>query len=297
MIKSFNANENNIDKASKLRETDIFKHKDFKVNKIRLVIAYKDKFPIKNSNKKPYQIFWLKGQKAEHYILSSKSSIFLGLSNGNFYFSICVNKPEYSEDMYYDLRTLNPLLDNNDLALLTNSRGLSYWHNKNKFCGICGHETKMTDYGHARICVNKACKNKSFPRLDPAVIMLITYQDYCLLGRQKVWPIGMHSTLAGFVEHGETIEQAVARETFEETGVKIRNIQYKYSQPWPFPSSLMLGFHAEAYDKKLHVDYSELEKAEWFSKEYIKDSPENEIFKLPGKISIARRLITDWINN
>ena len=102
---------------------------------------------------------------------------------------------------------------------------------------------------------------------------------------------------AGKVEQNEKPIVSVAREVFEETGIKIRNIQYKYSQPWPFPSSLMLGFHAEAYDKKLHVDYSELEKAEWFSKEYIKDSPENEIFKLPGKISIARRLITDWINN
>ena len=297
MVKNFNANENNIDKASKLREVDIFKHKDFSISKIRLIIAYNDKFPIKNANSKPYKVLWLKGQKAKSYILKSKTVIFLGLSNGNFYFSISINQYEYSENTYYDLRTLNPLLDNNDLALLTNSRGLSYWHNKNKFCGICGHKTNMTDYGHARICGNQECKNKSFPRLDPAVIMLITYGDYCLLGRQKIWPIGMHSTLAGFVEHGETIEQAVARETFEETGVRIKNIQYKYSQPWPFPSSLMLGFHAEACDKKLNIDYSELEKAKWFSKDFIKASPENKIFKLPGKISIARRLIMDWINN
>ena len=297
MIKNFNIHENNVDKGSKLREVDIFESKNFVVNKIRLVLSYKDKFPIKNFNTKPYQVFWIKGEKAKKYILKSKAAIFLGLSNGNFYFSISSNKYEHSENIYFDLRTLNPLLNNDDLALLSTSRGLSYWHNKNKFCGICGHETKMIDYGHARLCTNIDCKNKSFPRLDPAVIMLITYKDYCLLGRQKVWPIGMHSTLAGFVEHGETIEQAVARETFEETGVKIKNIKYKYSQPWPFPSSLMLGFHAEAYDKNLKIDYSELENAKWFTKDYIKSSPENEVFKLPGKISIARRLITDWINS
>ena len=156
--------------------------------------------------------------------------------------------------------------------------------------------TKFCDYGHSRICSNDQCKNKSFPRLDPAVIMLITYKNYCLLGRQKVWPKGMHSTLAGFVEHGETIEQAVARETIEEAGVKIKNIKYKYSQPWPFPSSLMLGFHAEACNNNLKINYEELENAQWFSKEFIKSSPENETFKLPGKVSIARRLITDWLS-
>ena len=126
--------------------------------------------------------------------------------------------------------------------------------------------------------------------------MLITYKDTCLLGRQKVWPKGMHSTLAGFVEHGETLEQAVARETFEESGVKIKNIEYKYSQPWPFPSSLMLGFRAEAINNKLDVNFSELEIASWFTKDFLKSSPENDSFRMPGKVSIARRLIEEWIN-
>ena len=288
---------NNIDKASKLREINILKYKDFSVKKIRLIITYKDKFPIKNINKKPYDANWITGKKAEKIILNSNSVIFLGLLNNNYYFSVSMDEYIYSENLYFDLRTLNPLINNKDLRFLTTSRGLNYWHNKNKYCGICGHKTKMTDYGHARSCTNKICNNKNFPRLDPAVIMLITYKDYCLLGRQKIWPIGMHSTLAGFVEHGETIEEAVKRETYEETGVKIKNIKYKYSQPWPFPSSLMLGFQAEASSKKLKIDYSELEKAEWFSKKFILSSPENETFKLPGKISIARRLIIDWLNN
>ena len=292
-----NTDINNIDKASKLREINILKHKDFNIKKIRLILTYKDKFPIKTTNKKPYNAYWISGKEAEKIILNSNSVIFLGLLNKNFYFSISIEKHIYPEELYFDLRTLNPLLNNKDLRFLTTSRGLNYWHNKNKYCGICGHKTQMTDYGHARSCNNKICNNKNFPRLDPAVIMLITYKNYCLLGRQKIWPIGMHSTLAGFVEHGETIEEAVKRETYEETGVKIKNIKYKYSQPWPFPSSLMLGFQAEANSKKLKIDYSELEKAEWFSKKFILSSPENETFKLPGKISIARRLIIDWLNN
>ena len=202
---------NNIDKASKLRETNILKHKNFSVNKIRLILTFKDKFPIKNTDKLPYSAYWISGKKAEKIMINSDSVIFLGLLNNNFYFSISMEKHYFPKNLYFDLRTLNPLLNDKDLRFLTTSRGLSYWHNKNKFCGICGYKTKMIDYGHTRLCDNEICKNKNFPRLDPAVIMLITYKDYCLLGRQKVWPIGMHSTLAGFVEHGETIEEAVIR--------------------------------------------------------------------------------------
>jgi len=292
-----NANINNIDRASKLRETNLLKHKNFSAKKIKLIITYKDKFPIKEVNKKIYKAYWLSGKKAEKIISTTDSLIFLGLLKNNFYFSISMEEQIYSKDLYFDLRTLNPLINNEDLRFLTTARGLGYWHNKNKYCSKCGHKTIITDYGHARLCTNKICNDKNFPRLDPAVIMLITYNDYCLLGRQKIWPLGMHSTLAGFVEHGETIEEAVSRETFEETGVEIKNIKYKYSQPWPFPSSLMLGFQAEAKSKKLKIDYSELENAKWFSKKFLLSSPENDFFKLPGKISIARRLITDWLNN
>ena len=125
--------------------------------------------------------------------------------------------------------------------------------------------------------------------------MLITYEDSCLLGRQSIWPKGMHSTLAGFVEHGETLEQAVQRETKEEAGIKTKNIKYKYSQPWPFPSSIMLGYRAEALSKNLKINFNELETANWFTKKYLKSLNKNDSFRLPGKISIARRLIEEWL--
>jgi len=288
-------NHNSVDKASYLREQDIFNHINFSIDKIRLSIIWDNKFPVNIINESNYFALWVSGKNAMNLIKKSDSLIFLGLLKGLFYFSININHIPKNKDIYYDLRTINPLLNNFDLTLLTTAKGINHWHNKYRFCSICGSKTQNDDYGNSRSCLNNNCKSKIFPRLDPAVIMLITYKDYCLLGRQKVWPTGMHSTLAGFVEHGETIEQAVERETFEETGIRIKNITYKYSQPWPFPSSLMLGFHAEALDQKLNIDYSELENANWFSKNFLKTSPENQEFKMPGKISIARRLIKDWL--
>lgn len=286
---------NAVDKASYLRSQDIFNHKDFNIKKLRLSIIWDNKFPVNIINENNFSALWVSGEIAMDLIKESNSLIFLGILKELFYFSININHIPKNKDQYYDLRAINPLLNNFDLTLLTTSKGINNWHNKNIFCSICGQKNKNDDYGNSRICVEDNCKSKIFPRLDPAVIMLITYKNFCLLGRQKIWPKGMHSTLAGFVEHGETIEQAVERETFEETGVKIKNITYKYSQPWPFPSSLMLGFHAEAIEQKLNIDYSEIENAKWFSKDFLKSSPENQEFKMPGKISIARRLIQEWL--
>lgn len=288
-------NHENVDKASYLRELNILNHKDFNIDKIRLSVIWNNKFPVNIINDNNYLALWLSGKNAYDLIKNSHSLIFLGLQKGLFYFSININSVPVNKDDYYDLRMLNPLINNFDLTLLSTAQGINYWHSKNIHCGICGSLTKSDDYGNSRVCTKISCVSKTFPRLDPAVIMLITYKDTCLLGRQKIWPQGMHSTLAGFVEHGETIEKAVERETFEETGIRIKNIHYKYSQAWPFPSSLMLGFHAEAIDQSLNINFSELETAAWFSKDFLKSSPENTKFKMPGKISIARKLIKDWL--
>jgi NAD+ diphosphatase len=127
--------------------------------------------------------------------------------------------------------------------------------------------------------------------------MLVTSGDHALLGRQRVWPAGMHSTLAGFVEPGESLEEAVAREVMEEAGVAVRpeDVCYHSSQPWPFPGSIMLGFHVEARDRSLSVDAEELETAGWFSREFLLAAHDPEVFRLPRPDSIARRLIEDWL--
>ncbi len=196
---------------------------------------------------------------------------------------------------FADLRRHGPLLEHGEGALLAYARGILHWHRHHRFCGMCGARTLSAAAGHVRVCTNPACKAQHFPRTDPAVIMLVSLGECCLLGRQRVWPPGMHSTLAGFVEPGESLEDAVAREVLEETGVRVANVRYHSSQPWPFPSSIMLGFHAEAVSPELNVNRDELEDARWFTRAELLASPEDESFRLPRRDSIARRLVESWL--
>ena len=145
--------------------------------------------------------------------------------------------------------------------------------------------------GHVRACTSPDCGRQTFPRVDPAIIVLVSDGNRCLLGRQEDWPEGRYSTIAGFVEAGESLEDAVAREVMEETGIAVRQIRYHSSQPWPFPSSLMLGFTAIAQATSISLNDGELAEAHWFTLGEVK----NSTFKLPARVSIARRLVEDWI--
>jgi NAD+ diphosphatase len=198
-----------------------------------------------------------------------------------------------------DLRAVGALLPQREGALLAYARGLAYWHERHRFCGACGSPTEPKAAGHQRQCTNPECGIVQFPRTDPAVIMRVTHKgasgDRILMARQAVWPQGMHSVLAGFVEPGESLEDAVAREVLEEVGLRLTRIRYFGSQPWPFPSSLMLGFSAEAVDDQFVVDAKELESAQWMSRTDLLNSPEDSTFKLPRRDSISWRLIEDWL--
>jgi len=195
---------------------------------------------------------------------------------------------------FADLREVGPLIGHQPGAILAYARGLAFWHERHKFCGVCGSPTKPAEAGHVRHCTNAACKAQHFPRTDPAVIMLVTDGERVLLGRQKIWPPGQHSILAGFVEPGESLEDAVAREVDEEVGLKVRDIRYQSSQPWPFPASIMLGFTCVADPVEPNVNTDELESARWFTRAEILACPENDSFRLPRRVSISRRLIEDW---
>ena len=226
--------------------------------------------------------------------------VFLGLRNGEAYFAADIShheSPPFAEfGTYRDLREVGPLLPREGAAVLAYARAMTTWQSRHRFCGQCGSPTKSREAGHVLACENKECGFLCFPRTDPAVIMLVhDGADRCILGRQAVWPTGQHSVLAGFVEPGESLENAVIREVFEEAGVPITDVEYHSSQPWPFPSSIMLGFYGRALDVKLEVDTFELETARWFSRDEIKNCPNDDSFRLPRPDSISRRLIEDWI--
>lgn len=197
---------------------------------------------------------------------------------------------------FADLRTVAPLLGREDGALLAYARAITWWNARHRFCGVCGWATSSTEAGHRRDCTNPDCRTQHFPRTDPAVIMLVHDGDRVLLGRQAVWPAGMHSVMAGFLEPGESLEDTVRREVAEETGVVVDEVQYHSSQPWPFPQSLMVGFTARAVTTEIHRADEELEAAAWYDRAYLRQvSDGDETFRLPRADSIARRLVEDWL--
>jgi len=190
-----------------------------------------------------------------------------------------------------ELRPLGALLAAHDAGLLAYARALTIWRARHQHCGACGAATVPTHAGHCLSCSNAACAEEYFPRIDPAVIVLVSDGERALLGRQPSWAPRRYSTIAGFVEPGESLEDAVAREVAEETGVAVREVRYHSSQPWPFPSSLMLGFRARAAAASAVRVGGELEDARWFTRTQLT----NEAVILPPPQSISRRLIDDWL--
>jgi NAD+ diphosphatase len=193
---------------------------------------------------------------------------------------------------FEELRQLAPLLTLDEAGLLAYARALSVWRARQRYCGACGAPTVPQRAGHCMRCSKEGCEQEFFPRLDPAIIVLVTDGERALLGRQATWPPGRYSTIAGFVEPGESLEDAVAREVMEETGVPVTGARYESSQPWPFPGSIMLGFRARARpDSPVRVN-GELEDARWFTREQIRAGA---AALLPFSHSISRRLIVEWL--
>jgi len=190
-----------------------------------------------------------------------------------------------------DLRRMGSLLPAAEASLLAHARGLMHWRTRNRFCGVCGGGCLPRSAGHALVC--QGCGAEHFPRTDPAVIMLVTDGERVLLGQPaRFRGMRLFTTLAGFVEPGESLEEAVAREVFEEAAIRVANVRYHSSQPCPFPASIMLGFTAEARSTDITVDPEEIIEARWFTRGELRQ-PEG--FVMPPDFSIARRLINDWI--
>ena len=229
--------------------------------------------------------------------------IFLGLDRGRAVFALDISaaaEPEISGPLaglgrFGELRASAALFSDGDLAILGQAKALIDWHQRHGFCPRCGSPTALMDGGYRRLCRN--CGAEHFPRTDPVAIMLATRGEYCLVGRGRHFPADMYSALAGFIEPGETIEEAVRREIFEEAGVRTGRVTYHASQPWPFPSSLMIGCFAEALNGDIRIDESELAEARWLDRRTARallagDSVEG--IRIPPPIAIAHHLIKTW---
>ncbi len=210
-----------------------------------------------------------------------------------------------SHGAWCDLRKIGPTLSDVNASILALGKGLVHWHKHHSFCGLCGEANSLAEAGHSRLCINSTCQHQMYPRTDPAVIMLVekTFADgktRCLMGRQASWPQGVYSTLAGFVDPGETLEEAVIREVKEEANIDVGNVRYIASQPWPFPSSIMLGFIATAINEDIQIEQDELDDARWFTRDEVKRFDEwlsdSQEYKKTRSDSISRYLIDGWQN-
>ena len=219
--------------------------------------------------------------------------LFLGLDGGAPRFSSLADPATQA----FSVMPLLTQLDEADAPLFAAAMSLTRWHQRHRFCANCGQLSEIIRGGWSRACPH--CSAEHFPRVDPVVIMLVEHEGRLLLGRQPHYPPDRYSALAGFVEVGESIEAAVAREVAEEAGLEVRDVRYVASQPWPFPSSLMIGCFARALSAELIIDTTELEDARWFTREEIGSAlagHPNATFQPPPRTAIARTLLDHWLD-
>jgi NAD+ diphosphatase len=235
------------------------------------------------------------------------SPVFLGHLDGTAHFTIDISAQakavaELSEGngfRFVDARSVTEILSGPDSGIVAQARAQINWHNKNGFCAICGGESYMIRGGQVRKC--SKCETENYPRTDPVIIVVVSDGDRCLLGqsrRGRLNRTNTYSALAGFVDQGESIEEAVAREVMEEAGIQVGQVRYHSSQPWPFPSSLMIGCHADATTTEINFDDDEMNDVRWFSRDEVSAALQgkNDTLNVPQPIAIAHHLITTWVN-
>jgi NAD+ diphosphatase len=247
------------------------------------------------------QIAYLTADMARELSPGLEQLLFMGLWKDTAVFALDMDGPADPVDgpleglgRFEDLRAIALRLPPTDAAILATAKQMFEWRRRHRYCASCGEPSEVAEGGWKRVC--PACKVEHFPRTDPVVIMLAVKGEKCLLGRQAMWPKGMFSALAGFLEPGESIEEACARELFEEAALRAVSVKYHSTQPWPYPSSLMIGLIAEVENEDAAPDQTELDEVRWFTREEANTLIAGALpgVMAPGAMAIAHQLIRAW---
>jgi NAD+ diphosphatase len=247
-------------------------------------------------------IAWLPGSLARTLARLDEHLLFLGLSPQGAVFAVDLDDavdpaagPLEGRGQFKDLRAIAPALSGPETGILATARALFEWHRRHRYCSVCGQPSGVVDGGWRRVC--PACDAPHFPRVDPCVIMLPVFGERCLVGRQAAWDENRYSALAGFVEPGESLEEACAREVKEEARLTVSAVRHHSSQPWPYPANLMIGLIAEVADDNAVADQTELESVIWLTRQEARDAIEEKPgakIRAPGPMAIAHHLIRAW---
>ncbi len=304
-----------LDRASEARKDRLWVKQQWMRRRCRVFILKHDKSLMqwRNRDTDTPQAVHIPGTEIAKLNENPEQFVFLGLDDRGPLFALDVSACQddvlenyVGDNEFVDLRDVGCLLDAQQAAQLAYARGLVFWNRHHCFCGTCGSPTLSENGGHMRRCTESSCARMHFPRTDPAVIMLVEdvsnpVKPRCLLARNSGFPSRMMSTLAGFVDPLESLEETVAREVFEECGIEVAEVEYQASQPWPFPSSIMLGFRAKALTTEIVVDGLEIEEAYWFEagalQEFGEWGDDKGQFCLPRRDSIARYLVNSWMSD
>jgi NAD+ diphosphatase len=285
-----------LDRIAHLRKDDGFVTDALRGNKAAFVPVCESRILVRRGPD-GWSAAFVEGTQAQLLHSLTAEPVLLGRDTDRIYFAAEVGQADAVQTLFpagsvrfEDLRMTGGQLPAQQAGVLAYARAMLYWRSRHRFCGACAAPTRSASAGHVMKCTNAACGIDHFPRLDPAIIVLVTDGERALLGRQASWPEGRYSTIAGFVEPGESLEDAVAREVLEETGVTVLESEYHSSQPWPFPSSLMIGYMARAAAGSVARADEELEDVRWFSREEIAAGFPG----LPPPQSVSFRLIEHW---
>lgn len=295
---------NRFDRAANFRSDETWMAEKLKDSSSRFLPVHSLKALI-DLNDGPC-IDWRGSSDVQDYIESGATLIFLGIADFSCHFAVDVSAMENPKQppnsdwgKFIDVRSISAQLRPGEAGALAQARSMISWHDNHGYCAVCGSKTKLQEAGYSRKCISESCNASHFPRTDPVAIMMVTMGDKCLMGTGHHFPKQQYSCLAGFIEPGETIEQGVRREVFEETGIKTGDVTYHSSQPWPYPSSLMIGCFAEALSEDITIDPKELADACWFTRDEIKEmivkAATTETPRLSPPLAIAHQLAKAWV--